>query len=82
MHPMRVAAGAPLQAKGGDRSSPSQVKRRGIADPLINSAERNCMSFFSCARAASGAVIAMVPSSNMNFRRLMGPLYGRGIVSG
>jgi len=29
----KAEVGASLQFKGGDRSSPSQVKRRGIADP-------------------------------------------------
>jgi hypothetical protein len=67
---LRVVAGAPLQAKGGDKSSPSQVKRRGILDPSINTVERNCMSFFSCACATRGDATAMIPSSEMNFRRV------------
>jgi hypothetical protein len=36
---LRIPVGASLQFKGGDRSSPSQVKCRGIAEPSANALE-------------------------------------------
>src|SRR5512144_1851394 len=36
---LRVPAGAPDQASGGERSSPSQVWRAGISSPSVNAAD-------------------------------------------
>ena len=38
-------AGVPLHSNGGDTSSPSQVKRRGIVVPLRKPLDRNSMGF-------------------------------------
>ena len=38
-----MPAGAPVQTRGGERSYPSQVKRRGINAPSANAPEVICI---------------------------------------
>jgi hypothetical protein len=52
---LAVIAGAACPSKGGERSSPSQVKRRGIAEPLEKALELSCIGCLQVAGMAAPA---------------------------